>query len=239
MAILCMSFTVMAVAQTQTESIKVSGNCGMCKKKIETAAKTGGASYALWDKQTKILTVKYDNATTNKAKIEQEVAGVGYDTPDFKATDEAYNKLDACCHYEREAKTTAKAECNMDMKSAHHMDMKMEGNCGDKCGDKCKKENGKCADMAACKEKGCCKSEGAAMNCAEKCNEKCGDNCKKENGKCTDMAACKEKGCCEQQGEAMKCEMKDGKCSHSAECKDAKHGKTGAAGTQASCCNKS
>ncbi|MBL0334048.1 MAG: hypothetical protein IPP73_01555 [Chitinophagaceae bacterium] len=228
-ALLCMGMSAFAVAQTQTESIKVSGNCGMCKTKIEKAAKTGGATYALWDKQTKILTVKYNSSSTNKAKIQQEVAAVGYDTPEYKATDEAYNKLDACCHYEREGQTAAATE--------HHMDMKMEGSCSEKCGDKCKKENGKCTDMAACKEKGCDKMESAAMNCADKCNEKCGDNCKKENGKCTDMAACKEKGCCSQEGEAMKCEMKDGKCAHGAECKEAgKHGKTGA---KASCCNKS
>ena len=51
----------------KTENLKVSGECGMCKKKIEKAAKEGGASYALWDVDTKILTIKYNSATTNTA----------------------------------------------------------------------------------------------------------------------------------------------------------------------------
>src|SRR5438034_9642619 len=79
-----------------TKTFKVSGECGMCKKKIEKAAKDAGASYAVWSTQSKILTVRYNSVSTNTAKIEQKIAGVGYDTPDYKATDNAYNKLDAC-----------------------------------------------------------------------------------------------------------------------------------------------
>ena len=127
----------------KTENLKVSGECGMCKKKIEKAAKEGGASYALWDVDTKILTIKYNSATTNTAKIEQKIAGVGYDTPDFKAKDEAYNKLDKCCQYEREI-------------------VNKSGSC---CPDKCEMKDGKCTDEAACKEKGCCKdSEDCKVN---------------------------------------------------------------------------
>jgi hypothetical protein len=36
--------------------------------------------------------------------IEKEIAAVGYDTQDVKATDDAYHKLPKCCQYEREAK---------------------------------------------------------------------------------------------------------------------------------------
>src|SRR6476660_6694577 len=44
---LCFSF--MAVAQTKSEKFSVSGECGTCKNKIEKAAKAAGASYAMWD----------------------------------------------------------------------------------------------------------------------------------------------------------------------------------------------
>jgi hypothetical protein len=105
---LLMAITASGFAQTsKTETLKIAGECGMCKKKIEKAAKEAGAVYALWNKDTKILTIKYSSSTTNTAKIEQKIAGVGYDTPNFKATDEAYNELDECCKYEREVKNVA------------------------------------------------------------------------------------------------------------------------------------
>ena len=36
-------------------------------------------------------------------KIEQKIASVGYDTPDYKANDAAYDKLDDCCKYRKPA----------------------------------------------------------------------------------------------------------------------------------------
>jgi mercuric ion binding protein len=147
LALLCTPLLSIAQKAT-TETIKVSGECGMCKKNIEKAAKGAGASYALWNKETKVLTVKYSSSTTNSAKIQQKIANAGYDTPQFKATDEAYNKLDECCQYERTS-------------------MKDSMSC---CSAKCEMKDGKCVDMAACKDKGCCqKTEGkTAMNCDSK-----------------------------------------------------------------------
>lgn len=122
-------------AQTQaSETLKVSGECGMCKKKIEKAAKDAGATYAAWNKDTKILDIKYDGQSTNSAKIQQKIADAGYDTPKFKATDEAYNKLEQCCQYERASATTEKKDTAV----------------------KCEMKDGKCVNEAACKEKGCC-----------------------------------------------------------------------------------
>jgi mercuric ion binding protein len=101
--------TTASFAQTtKKESFKVSGECGMCKKKIENAAKEAGATYALWNKDSKVLTVKYNSTSTNTAMIQEKIAGVGYDTPNYKATDEAYNSLDDCCQYERSG---VKADC--------------------------------------------------------------------------------------------------------------------------------
>jgi hypothetical protein len=89
-------------AQTATsETIKVNGNCGMCKKHIEKSALEAGATAANWDKKTKFLQISYDPAVTNSAKIQTAVAAAGYDTQDFKASDSAYNKLDECCQYDR------------------------------------------------------------------------------------------------------------------------------------------
>ena len=76
-SLLMVTFSFAANAQEASEAFKVSGNCGMCKKKIETAAKTAGASYASWNTETKQLTVKYSSTSSNAAKIQQSIAAVG------------------------------------------------------------------------------------------------------------------------------------------------------------------
>lgn len=92
-----------ATAQTteKADSVIVNGNCGMCKKNIEKSALDAGATYAFWNKKSKVLNVKFDTSKTNMQKIEQKVADKGYDTQNIKATDEAYFKLEECCQYER------------------------------------------------------------------------------------------------------------------------------------------
>ena len=94
--------SVISFAQT-TSKIKVAGNCGMCKKNIETAAKTAGATAANWDKMAKVLTVTF-GANTSSDKIEEAVAVAGYDTEHKEASVEAYKKLDECCQYDRKKK---------------------------------------------------------------------------------------------------------------------------------------
>ena len=143
LAAIATTITSISFAQAKTETLKVSGECGMCKKKIEKAAKDAGATYALWNQDTKILTVKYNSTSTNTAKIEKKIAGVGYDTPDFKATEEAYKKLDECCQYERTLGAACATKC---------------GATGDKCKDEADcKAKGCSKDMAACKTASCCK----------------------------------------------------------------------------------
>jgi len=134
--------------KTKTESFKVSGECGSCKKKIESSARAAGATYAFWDQHSKLLKVSY-NAGTDVSAIQKNIADAGYDTPKFRASDEAYNSLDKCCQYQRE-------------------DVKKSADC---CSSpECKMQNGKCADMAVCKDNSCCKTDQDCMktSCCEK-----------------------------------------------------------------------
>ena len=87
----------------KTASIKVYGNCGMCKSRIEKALKYEGISKADWDSKSKLLTVSFDEEKTNLKEIEKKIAGVGHDTQSLKAEDVVYNKLPGCCKYDREA----------------------------------------------------------------------------------------------------------------------------------------
>lgn len=110
LSLLFASIASIGFAQQKTETLKVSGECGTCKKKIESAAKKGGAAYAVWNVDSKELTIKYNSTSSNSSKIQKAVADAGYDTPDFKASDDAYNKLDGCCQYERTTDKTKKTE---------------------------------------------------------------------------------------------------------------------------------
>ncbi len=85
----------------KTESFKVYGNCSLCKERIEKAVKEEGAITASWDTDTKILAVTYDPSKTSRDGLSKKLASVGHDTEKYKAPDEVYNKLPACCHYER------------------------------------------------------------------------------------------------------------------------------------------
>lgn len=86
----------------KTESFKVWGACGMCKTRIEKTVTAEGATAALWDSKTQMLTVTYNPAKTGKEALSKKLAAVGHDTEKFKATDEVYNSLPGCCHYERQ-----------------------------------------------------------------------------------------------------------------------------------------
>lgn len=100
-AALAIFFSTSVFAQVKTETFKVSGNCGSCKKHIEEAAqKVPGVTKAVWNKDTKVITVAYTGKASVDA-IEKKIASVGYDTPLYKADDKAYKALDECCQYDR------------------------------------------------------------------------------------------------------------------------------------------
>ena len=90
-------------AQTlQHTMFDVSGNCDMCKARIETAAKSvAGVVSAEWSTDTKKIHVQFAGAKTNSDDIQKAIAKVGHDTEKFKALDEAYKKLPECCLYRK------------------------------------------------------------------------------------------------------------------------------------------
>lgn len=98
---ICITICSVLFAQTKTDTIKVWGNCGMCKKTIETAAKSDGVESVNWNKTTKMLTAVYDASKISNSAIQKQIAAAGYDTENFKGNDSAYQKLPDCCHYER------------------------------------------------------------------------------------------------------------------------------------------
>lgn len=85
----------------KTENFKVAGNCGMCKTRIEKAAKVEGVTKAEWNSEKQLLTVTYNPEKIKIEDIQKKVAAVGHDTDKFKADNSVYDKLPGCCKYER------------------------------------------------------------------------------------------------------------------------------------------
>lgn len=158
-------FTLSVQAQKTEKTIKVWGNCGMCKNTIDKAALEAGAQKADWNTETKMLKLVYNAKNTNVDKIQKAIAAVGYDNEAYTAPDEVYNKLHFCCKYDRKAADQSMVKC-------------------EKCqnGEKCEK----CAAGEKCEK---CAGTAACENCTDK--EKC-ENCKKEKHHVmvTAVAAC-------------------------------------------------
>ena len=89
-------------AKTEKEaSFKVLGNCGMCKTRIESAAKSiEGIQTAEWNYEDKMLKLTYNDGT-DIYKVHQAIAKVGHDTEMHKADNKVYASLPGCCKYER------------------------------------------------------------------------------------------------------------------------------------------
>jgi mercuric ion binding protein len=150
--ILSLIFSVGSFAQSVTEVFTVSGNCGMCKSRIEAAAKEAGASQANWDADSKKIKVNFDASATSVVKIQEKIAAVGHDNPGFKASDEVYNKLHGCCKYDRTSAEQAVA-----------MSCCKDGKCKD---GSCKNTKKECCQNGTCDKK-------------DKKGKSCCDNCAK------------------------------------------------------------
>lgn len=97
-------------AQSKTDKFKVYGTCDMCKTRIEKAAMSvPGVTKATWNKDSEMLDVVFDSQKTNDDNIQKAIAAVGHDTQKYRAADAVYDKLPACCHYDRAPMVTKAA----------------------------------------------------------------------------------------------------------------------------------
>ena len=100
--ILTLLVTTITFAQDKNKkaSLEVDGVCMMCKERIEKAAiRTKGVKSAVWNVDTHELKLIFDERKTDVKTISKSIAAVGHDTKAFKASDEAYNSVHACCRY--------------------------------------------------------------------------------------------------------------------------------------------
>ncbi|WDF48683.1 TonB-dependent receptor [Chryseobacterium sp. KACC 21268] len=106
--------SVFSFAQAVTEQFLVKGNCNMCKARIETTATKAGAISANWSAETQTLTMVLDESKVTCDTILKQVAEAGHDNEKFKASEDAYKALPACCLYTRGADKNENVHTDLD-----------------------------------------------------------------------------------------------------------------------------
>ena len=96
---------VFAIAEAGEMTVKfyATGNCYLCKVRIEEAcSEVPGYIDANWDYSNDVTTVTYDDAVADPHTFMTAIADVGHDTEWYRAPDEAYAELQGtCCEYNR------------------------------------------------------------------------------------------------------------------------------------------
>ncbi len=92
------------IKNTKTESVKIFGNCDMCKMSIENAGNLKNVADVSWNKDSKMAVISFDSKKTNRDEILKRIALAGYDSNEYLAPDSAYAQLAGCCKYERQNK---------------------------------------------------------------------------------------------------------------------------------------
>ncbi|KIA84533.1 TonB-dependent receptor [Kaistella solincola] len=105
-----LSATTETVIAAPTQEYFVRGNCDMCKARIETAAKSAGATDANWSAETQKVSLEFDPAKTSAEAILKKIADVGHDNEKFLTTGTVYKKLPGCCLYDRDAEFGVQGE---------------------------------------------------------------------------------------------------------------------------------
>jgi copper chaperone CopZ len=85
-----------------TVSFAVEANCGDCKNRIENALDKKGVYKAIFNLDSKILTVTYDPRKLEEIQLHNMVAMVGHDTEKVKASNVVYESLPDCCKYRQD-----------------------------------------------------------------------------------------------------------------------------------------
>ncbi|WP_312090866.1 TonB-dependent receptor domain-containing protein [Chryseobacterium sp.] len=105
----------------------VKGNCNMCKERIETTAKKAGAKSAVYSIDTQTLSFETPEKISAD-EILKKVAEAGHDNNSYKASDDVYKNLPACCHYQRDSESPVPAMNHSDSTKKEN-EFFVKGNC--------------------------------------------------------------------------------------------------------------
>lgn len=85
--------------QVVTDTLIVSGICGMCEERIENAALIKGVKKVDWEVDTQELIVIYREDKVTIDQIAMALADAGHDSELITCTDEQYDEVHNCCKY--------------------------------------------------------------------------------------------------------------------------------------------
>ena len=103
------------IKNANTEKVKIAGNCGMCKSRIEKAGNEKNISKVVWNENNQIATITFNTEKTSEKEILTRIANVGHDSEMAQTSSEIYNDLPECCQYKRVSETISKPtfSCSM------------------------------------------------------------------------------------------------------------------------------
>ena len=88
----------LANAGDKEVTFKSSINCNMCKEKIEgDLSLSKGVKKVTVDVESKTVTVVFNDAKTDEAKIKKKKKKIGYDADDVVANQKSHDRLPKCC----------------------------------------------------------------------------------------------------------------------------------------------
>lgn len=119
--------SIAQIKNAKTVTVAVNGNCGMCKKTIESNGSEGKIAKVSWETKQKQAEITFDTTKTSEEAVLKKIAQVGYDNAQFRAPDDVYANLHECCRYDRkhEVKGGPHAQMNhndMPKAAAQHED---------------------------------------------------------------------------------------------------------------------
>jgi len=97
-ALLFISTTAFAQKPIETQ-FEVSGVCGMCEDRIESALDVKGIKMADYDLDSHQLSLVYNPKHISEEEIHQLLNAAGHDTEKSKASDAQYDTVHDCCKY--------------------------------------------------------------------------------------------------------------------------------------------
>lgn len=108
-----LSFNAVALAagikNAKTISVKVLGNCEMCKTRIDASVTKKGVSIGNWNADSKMMSLTFDGKKTTADDLLKLIAYAGHDNEKFMSPDDAYSNLPGCCQYERKKEVVVTA----------------------------------------------------------------------------------------------------------------------------------
>lgn len=80
--------TARVLADVKTERIKIKISDTFIEKVVEVAGTVNGVIHTKWDEDTGELEIVFDQNKTNLQQIEQTISEAGFETPNYKASEE-------------------------------------------------------------------------------------------------------------------------------------------------------